>query len=45
MSPGTIYTEILKNRGGRVGLNELLFFNGNTGKIKNDIKPEGYFSK
>lgn len=30
-----IYATILKHRGGRVGLNELLSFNGNTGKIKN----------
>ena len=33
--PNTIYTTILKNRGGRVGLEERLSFNGNTGKIKN----------
>jgi uncharacterized protein YaaR (DUF327 family) len=33
--PHTIYTTILKQRGGRVGLEELLDFNGNTGKIKN----------
>ena len=33
--PETLYTTILKNRGGRVGLSELLSFNGNTGKIKN----------
>lgn len=32
---GAIYAEILKNRVGRVGLNELLEFTGNTGKIKN----------
>jgi replicative DNA helicase len=31
----TIYTTILKNRGGIVGLEEALEFNGNTGKIKN----------
>ena len=31
----TIYATILKNRGGRVGLEEILDFNGNTGKIKN----------
>jgi len=37
-TPDTLYTTILKNRGGRVGLEEILSFNGNTGKIKNDIK-------
>jgi DNA primase catalytic core len=31
----TLYTTILKNRGGKVGLEEILSFNGNTGKIKN----------
>lgn len=31
----TLYATILKNRGGRVGLEEILSFNGNTGKIKN----------
>lgn len=35
VAPNTIYTTILKNRGGRVGLEEILSFNGNTGKIKN----------
>jgi replicative DNA helicase len=34
-SPNTIYTTVLKNRGGRVGLDEVLSFNGNTGKVKN----------
>lgn len=34
-TPNTLYTTILKNRGGRVGLEEILSFNGNTGKIKN----------
>ena len=34
-TPDTLYTTILKNRGGRVGLEEALEFNGNTGKIKN----------
>jgi DNA primase len=34
-TPDTLYTVVLKNRGGRVGLEELLSFNGNTGKIKN----------
>jgi DNA primase catalytic core len=37
--PDTLYTEILKNRGGRVGLSELLEYNGNTGKIKNSSQP------
>ena len=35
ITPDTLYTTILKNRGGRVGLEETLSFNGNTGKIKN----------
>jgi replicative DNA helicase len=34
-TPDTLYTTILKNRGGKVGLEEILSFNGNTGKIKN----------
>jgi len=34
-TPDTLYTTILKNRGGRVGLEEILLFNGNTGRIKN----------
>jgi DNA primase catalytic core len=34
-TPNTLYTTILKNRGGRVGMEEILSFNGNTGKIKN----------
>jgi DNA primase catalytic core len=34
--PDTLYTEILKQRGGRVGLYELLDFNGNEGTIKNN---------
>ena len=33
--PNTIYAEVLKNRGGRVGLNEVFSFNGNTGNISN----------
>lgn len=33
--PGTIYTKVLKNRGGVVGTSDLLSFNGNTGKIAN----------
>jgi DNA primase catalytic core len=35
VAPNTLYTTILKNRGGKVGLEEILSFNGNTGKIKN----------
>lgn len=35
-TPDTLYTTILKNRGGRVGLEDILSFNGNTGKIKNN---------
>jgi DNA primase catalytic core len=38
--PDTIYTTILKNRGGRVGLEEALSFNGNTGKISNQSKQD-----
>jgi DNA primase catalytic core len=37
----TLFTTILKNRGGRVGLEELLSFNGNTGKIKNNGNRAG----
>ena len=33
--PETLYATVLKNRGGKVGQEELLSFNGNTGKIKN----------
>lgn len=36
----TIYTTILKNRGGKVGLEETLSFNGNTGKIDNNSNPD-----
>ena len=44
VAPDTIYTTILKNRGGRVGLEEILSFNGNTGKIKNSSSSkETYF--
>lgn len=42
VAPDTLYTTILKNRGGRVGLEEILSFNGNTGKIKNS---SSYFNK
>jgi len=37
-TPDTIYATILKNRGGVVGGEELLSFNGNTGKISNQSK-------
>jgi len=33
--PNTLYTTILKNREGSIGLSELLEFNGNVGSIKN----------
>lgn len=33
----TIYTKILKQRGGQRGQTEIFKFNGNTGKISNDI--------
>ena len=36
----SLYSIVLKNRGGRVGGEELLSFNGNTGKIKNVIEEE-----
>jgi hypothetical protein len=39
-TPDTIYCTILKNRGGKVGLEELLSFNGNTGKISNQSKQD-----
>jgi len=43
-TPNTLYTTILKNRGGRVGMEEILSFNGNTGKIKNrDTSANNYF--
>jgi DNA primase catalytic core len=35
LAPDTIYTTVLKNRGGVVGKEELLSFNGNTGRIAN----------
>ena len=34
-TPDTLYATILKNRGGRVGMEDILSFNGNTGRIKN----------
>jgi DNA primase catalytic core len=39
-TPDTIYTTVLKNRGGIVGKGELLSFNGNTGKISNQSKQD-----
>ena len=41
----TLYTTILKNRGGRVGLEEILSFNGNTGKIKNSSSSGSSYFK
>lgn len=41
--PDTIYATVLKNRGGKVGLDELLSFNGNTGKISNQSKQINSF--
>lgn len=38
----TIYVTTLKNRGGRVGLEEILDFNGNTGKISNSSNITSY---
>jgi len=42
-TPNTLYTTILKNRGGRVGMEEILSFNGNTGKIKNSSSSDSIF--
>jgi len=39
--PGTLYTTILKNRDGKIGLWETLNYNGNTGKIANKGASEG----
>lgn len=44
-TPDTIYTTVLKNRGGRVGLEEILSFNGNTGKIKNSSSSGSSYFK
>jgi DNA primase catalytic core len=45
-TPDTLYTTILKNRGGKVGLEEILSFNGNTGKIKNSSSSgDSYFKQ
>ena len=35
--PNTIYAEVLKNRGGRMGLSDLWAFNGNTGNIGSSV--------
>lgn len=43
VDPGTIYATILKNRGGVVGEEEVLKFNGNTGKISNVSQEESFF--
>ena len=45
VAPDTIYTTILKNRGGRVGLEEILSFNGNTGRIKNSSSSDNNYFK
>ncbi|SOU86452.1 DnaB-like helicase C-terminal domain-containing protein [Tenacibaculum dicentrarchi] len=37
-TPDTFYTEILKQRGGKVGLTELLEYNGNKATIKNSTE-------
>ena len=42
-TPDTLYVTILKNRGGRVGLEEILSFNGNTGRIKNSSSSSGSY--
>ena len=44
-TPDTLHTVILKRRGGRVGLEELLSFNGNTGKIKNSSSSGSNYFK
>ena len=44
-TPDTLFTTILKNRGGRVGLEEILQFNGNTGKIKNSSSSGSNYFK
>lgn len=45
--PNSMYAVLLKNRGGKAGIEEIFDFNGNTGKIKNKTKtPEfSYFSQ
>ena len=44
-TPDTLFATILKNRGGRVGLEEILDFNGNTGKIKNSSSSGSSYFK
>jgi replicative DNA helicase len=44
-TPDTLFTTILKNRGGKVGLEEILQFNGNTGKIKNNSSSGSSYFK
>ena len=44
-TPDTLYTTILKNRGGRVGMEEILSFNGNTGRIKNSSSSGSSYFK
>jgi replicative DNA helicase len=44
-APDTLYTTLLKNRGGRVGLEEILEFKGNTGKIKNSSSSGNNYFK
>jgi DNA primase catalytic core len=44
-TPDTLFTTILKNRGGKVGAEEILFFNGNTGKIKNSSNSGSTYFK
>lgn len=39
----TLYACILKNRGGKVGLEDALLFNGNTGRIKNEKEIKSRF--
>ena len=45
--PNSMYAILLKNRGGKAGLEEIFEFNGNTGKIKNKTKKAefSYFSQ
>jgi DNA primase len=44
-TPDTLFTTILKNRGGKVGGEEILSFNGNTGKIKNSSSSGSSYFK
>jgi DNA primase len=44
-TPDTLFTTILKNRGGKVGAEEILSFNGNTGKIKNSSNSGSSYFK